>query len=94
MAVATMLNKNGIAIGLLNANGQAVVFSPELGVVAPTFASEIKGINASGDIVGTTFLGKAFVSVSPYDAFIDLSGLFPSSFNSGRRYKRPGRHHR
>ena len=82
-ATASMLSQNGAAICRLNANGQAAVVSQQLGTVMPAFAESINGINAAGDIVGATHEGKAFVSQPPYDAYLDLSGVFPSPFGFG-----------
>jgi hypothetical protein len=75
-ATVTRLSDNGSAIGTVSSGRQPVVFSPELGVVAPTSVTSILDINASGDIVGTLDGTKAFVSRPPYDTPMNLNTVF------------------
>src|SRR4051812_33990206 len=81
-ATAIQLSDNGSAIGTIQAVGQPVVFSRELGVVAPRSATSIRGINASGDIVGTLDGSRAFVARPPYDSPLDLNPVLGWTFGA------------
>jgi hypothetical protein len=80
-ASASQISDNGSVIGrVFRGDRQPAVFSPELGIVTPPLLIEIAGINASGDIVGTTHLAggsvAAFLSRPPYDRVINLNTVF------------------
>ena len=84
-AAATKLSQNGTAIGRVDSDGAAAVFTRERGTLRLSFASTITGINALGDIVGGShsYLGY-FLSEAPYDTYFDLTGLYPFAINDER----------
>jgi hypothetical protein len=73
-ATARAVSQSGTAVGSVNAFNTAAVFSPQLGTILPSFAMAITGVNAAGDIIGSTNYG-GFLSHVPYDAYIDLSSV-------------------
>ena len=73
VASATRLSQSGSAIGQVDGDGKAAVFSRELGTIKPAYARQIKDINAAGDIIGVTNQQKPFLSRPPYDTYLDLS---------------------
>jgi hypothetical protein len=75
-ATGRALNQNGVAIGYVDTDDKSVVFDPRLGTIHLTFAALLRGINASGDVIGTTGDGHPFLSHPPYTTYIDLSNVF------------------
>jgi hypothetical protein len=88
-ATATKFSQSGSAIGSVDSDGAAAVFSRQLGTVRLGFAQTVTGINAAGDIVGRSysFQGSfqvSFLSESPYNTYFELTDLHPFAINDQR----------
>jgi hypothetical protein len=84
-ATASKLSQSGTAIGRVDSDGAAAVFTRERGTMRLGFASTVNGINAAGDIVGFPHAPSgSFLSEAPYDTYFDLVDLNAFAINDER----------